>query len=349
MNLRDLISSVSSGLQKGKENLTNWAKIASNPTQRQEFNQSVIQPAVQSVVQNNPVSRQNIPFTINNAVGTVQKLTRPNIPFTLENAAKYADWSEDVPSFNPGVKSLPSAYMNAPQQDPNLERIKQYAINQLNLTPKAKTYAESVPIVAGQQYFSDSMVPKQRQGLPFTDAYSSNENGAPWIALEATPSGTQGWQTIAHELMHTMPRGMGNTYPGVTEEDFADQLRPSEEYSHILNGGKLPNYGAGNIDLNNRPIVKNPDGSISTVRSISINQDGKEILIPTVINGNVVSNDEAIKHYQQTGQYLGKFDNVNDANNYATQLHNSQERQYVPAQQHTLVDLMNQIVQQLRR
>lgn len=90
------------------------------------------------------------------------------------------------------------------------------------------------------------------------------------------------------------------------------------------------NFGRGNIDLNNRPVVKNSDGSISTVRSMSFYDDNekKEILVPTVVNGKIVSDDEAINHYYNTGEYLGKFDTVDEANNYAERLHEQQEKYY---------------------
>lgn len=84
----------------------------------------------------------------------------------------------------------------------------------------------------------------------------------------------------------------------------------------------------GNIDLSKRPIVNNPDGSYSTVRSISVDQDGHSFLIPTVVGGKVVSNDDAIAHFKQTGENLGQFDNFQNADKYAQTLHNEQAASY---------------------
>lgn len=85
----------------------------------------------------------------------------------------------------------------------------------------------------------------------------------------------------------------------------------------------------GNIDLAKRRVVQNADGTISTVRSMSVNFDGAEVLIPTVSDdGRIMSEDEAIRAYLSTGRHLGIFRSPVDATKYAERLHSDQERLY---------------------
>jgi len=98
------------------------------------------------------------------------------------------------------------------------------------------------------------------------------------------------------------------------------------------NTDDIGQYGQGNIDLYHRPQYKQPDGSISTVNSFSFNEDGMEILVPTIAykNGKPVqlTEQEAIDRYHRTGEYLGKFKTVKEANDYAERLHLQQEMLY---------------------
>ncbi len=103
----------------------------------------------------------------------------------------------------------------------------------------------------------------------------------------------------------------------------------------VFQSSEIPSRGPlvpGNIDLDNRPVVKNSDGSISTVRSMSIGTDKGEVLIPTVAQdgSSVLSAEDAIKQYKETGKHLGIFSTPEAATEYAKQLHESQAKKYLP-------------------
>lgn len=123
--------------------------------------------------------------------------------------------------------------------------------------------------------------------------------------------------------------------PSLPPEIQADiRANPQKWEAASTRGQATGQIEPGNIDLNSRPIVRNPDGSISTVRSMSVNIDGQEVLIPTVSDdGRVLSDQDAIAEYQRTGRHLGKFSSPEAATRYAEQLHQSQAAQYVPRAQ----------------
>jgi hypothetical protein len=117
---------------------------------------------------------------------------------------------------------------------------------------------------------------------------------------------------------------------GISQE-VADRIRrdglgvlPIDKLLHGPGAGMIE---PGNIDLKNRPRVKNEDGSISTVRSLGVNIDGQEVLIPTVSeDGRIMSDDEAVEQYRRTGRHLGKFRTPAASTAYAERLHEDQAR-----------------------
>ena len=97
-----------------------------------------------------------------------------------------------------------------------------------------------------------------------------------------------------------------------------------EEWYDQHFGSADPNVvQAGNIDLGDRPAVYNEDGTVSTERSFSIQDDqyGREVLLPQVVGGRMLSKKDAIKHYRDTGEHLGIYKDIPTANAYAKDIH----------------------------
>lgn len=116
-----------------------------------------------------------------------------------------------------------------------------------------------------------------------------------------------------NSLLSKILQGMyGYGYnPQVPERGFPGMIKP------------------GNIDIYNRPLVKNPKGGISTVYSMGVNLDGKEYLIPRVTDeGKILNEDEAVKHFKKTGKHFGIFESPEASTQHAKYLHNQQKSFY---------------------
>ena len=152
------------------------------------------------------------------------------------------------------------------------------------------------------------------QGVDKYGNKASKEANKVYIDFSSNPEGT-----VAFGLHVTPPKeGAANMVP---LPGFESNVFTIPEMEGKMAAGQTER---GNIDLSKRKVAINKDGSISTVLSMSIEADGKEVLIPQVSpEGKVLSKEEAIAQYRKTGQHLGKFDDAHSADLYAEKLHSS--------------------------
>jgi hypothetical protein len=85
-------------------------------------------------------------------------------------------------------------------------------------------------------------------------------------------------------------------------------------------GGQIVRRPGGNplildtsIDLS-RPAIRNPDGTISTEETITIESGGRHYLIPTIVGGKRVDEDRAVQLWQSgQNKAVGDFDTAAEA------------------------------------
>lgn len=173
--------------------------------------------------------------------------------------------------------------------------------------PKAPDWVKTM-LAAPQPPPLESFTPEQRTAIEQRAAARGMD---PKVYAETM------WSILQEERAKADGKLMSEPPPGMGPSDPPGMVEP------------------GNIDLNNRPRVQNGDGSISTVRSMSFEEDGVEVLIPTVAadGSRILSDQEAIDQYHRTGQFLGKFESPEAATAYAKKLHDAQAKMLGDPQQ----------------
>ena len=94
---------------------------------------------------------------------------------------------------------------------------------------------------------------------------------------------------------------------------------------------KSTNYGKGNVNLNNLPMIQNEDGTYETLDTFSVEIDGEQVLLNCIQMGPDgkairVTEDQAVDQYMKDGRHLGKFSTADAATEYAKKLDKDQEK-----------------------
>lgn len=88
-------------------------------------------------------------------------------------------------------------------------------------------------------------------------------------------------------------------------------------------------------DFNNRKVLRTKDEEgnevIKTVQTMTLEtDDGKFIVLPTIIDGKEFSPEDAIAYSKKTGKHFGVFDSQEHADDFAQKLHENHAVQYGP-------------------
>lgn len=127
------------------------------------------------------------------------------------------------------------------------------------------------------------------------------------------------------DFINNLQKIRGEKFPSQSiEVQKAVQVRLEQERQQLI--GMARARGAqeqGNIDLTSLQPTQNPDGTFSTINTTTYHDEvsGLEVVIPTTnADGLVMTEQEAIQVYLDTGQHLGKFNNIDNADSFRQRL-----------------------------
>ena len=221
-----------------------------------------------------------------------------------------------------GLEGGPSG--PSPQPGPSLtQQVAQQRGSQgdgTSLTPQGVIQAGLPPAAATSQPFTGQVgaIPQPQPGV------QSAQPGIP-ATRPASQAGVENMRGL--NMANAQPTDMSTAIqrldtsipapsPG-RQAQRPEDLQNTPEYQAVHDARAVPTgnfakvdkalggeFSLGNISLNNRPVQIHDNGrDYSSLESITIEQNGRHILIPTVLNGRLVSDEQAIQHFRQTGQH----------------------------------------------
>lgn len=160
------------------------------------------------------------------------------------------------------------------------------------------------------------------------DKDTKQVDGERWEeAIRLATGGIEKYQGRATPMPYGMPIGTfkdevrrrtedmetaGTLPPGITSKTLRElPLEPIGDGRYVFRSGdgimvSRPAYG--------KAIIQNKDGSISTERTITVEADGRHYLIPTIVGGKEVSQDQAVKLWEKgTNKAVGDYGSAAEA------------------------------------
>jgi flagellum-specific peptidoglycan hydrolase FlgJ len=168
------------------------------------------------------------------------------------------------------------------------------------------------------------LVPLNRQGEPIPQRLNPIPEGAP---NQAVPGNVDEWQAPDVPVPPESPDGRNRAVPGWVDESQGPPATRGPQTvplsSSSDSGGAFQDDAtdSGHTQLPPRPgtlvPIQNPDGSVSTELSITVTEpglnSGRPTNIPTVWDGQRVSDDEAIDNAIRSGVAFPSFNSIKQA------------------------------------
>lgn len=167
----------------------------------------------------------------------------------------------------------------------------------------------------------------EEKGYSLANTYSN------WLEQNSTTDNLVSRTQFAKEFMANYIRDLRNEFENKiaekTEEMNISQAR--EDVDALINRvedvvSTVEPVVEPTLSHDNRPVIFNEDGSYSTEKNIVTEIDGVSYILPTIINGEEKTEDEAVQHFLETGEHFGGYESDAKALKAEKEMHDKTEQ-----------------------